>query len=162
MNKIARFFCIITTFLLGIVSGKFVEWVKEEKRMDKMEMKFNRMNAFYNLSMQWLALEQEQQNLSEYFKFNDYHTVAIYGMGDFGERLVAELQGTEIKVCYIVDQNADNIETRLPKYKPMDDLPHADVIVVTAIMSFQDIQEMMEKRVDIPIISLEDVVYGLA
>ncbi len=153
---------VVVVFALGLLIGKFAEWIKEEKRMDKMEWQLNRMNAFYNLSMQWLSLQQEGVNLSEYFKFNEYHSVAIYGMSGFGERLVTELQGTGVEVLYIVDQNADNINIKLPKYKPMDDLPKADVMVVTAIIAFQEIQEKMEKRVDMPIVSLEDVVYGLA
>ncbi len=147
---------------LAFLTGKFIEWIKGEKRMDKMEWQLNRMKAFYNLSMQWLTIKQEGQNLSEYFKFNGYNSIAIYGFSDLGQRLVDELQGTGVDVCYIVDQNADNIITKIPKYKPMDDLPKADVLVVTAIIAFQDIQETMEKTVDMPIVSLEDVVYGLA
>ncbi len=161
MVKILVIIGICTAFALGVAVGRIIEWVKEEKRMDKMEWQLNRMKAFYNMSMQWLKLKQDGINLSEYFKFNGYKSIAIYGMSGFGERLAAELQGTGIEVRYIVDQNADNIETQFAKYKPMEDLPAADVMVVTAIVSFQDIQEMMEKRVDMPIISLEDVVYGL-
>lgn len=162
MKKWTRNIGICAASLASFFSGTFIEWVKEEKRMDKMEIQLNKMTAFYDLSVQWLALRQDGQNLSEYFRFNGYNSVAIYGMAGLGERLAAELQGTGIEVRYVVDQNADRIDTNYPKYKPMEDLPNADVMVVTAIMAFQDIQEMMEKRVEMPIISLEDVVYGLA
>ena len=52
--------------------------------------------------------------------------------------------------------------TDLPKYSPDEKLDVVDVMVVTAIYYYQDIEEKMSKKVDFPIISLEDVVYGLA
>lgn len=157
-----QFVVVVFIFITGLQIGKLIEWIKQEKRMDKLEAQLNKMTAFFKLSVQWVELKQENINLSEYFEFNGYHSVAVYGMAELGQRLVSELEGTGIEVKYVVDNNADNIVTRLPKYKPMDDLPPADVMVVTAIMAFQDIQETMEKYTSMPIISLEDVVYGLA
>lgn len=146
-----------TSFFLGA----FSTWVHEEKRLDQSEDTFKKMNSFYNLLVEWLKLKQDGINLAEYFEFNNYHTVALYGMKELGERFVEELKGTDIEIKYLIDKNADNIVTDLPKYHPDDDLPIADVIVVSAIYYFQEIQEELEKKTNIDIISLEDVVYGL-
>ena len=103
-----------------------------------------------------------KKNLAEHLKFNGYYSVAIYGMSDAGERLIEESEDTEIEIKYVVDRNADHIVMNLPKFKPNEELPEVDVMVVTAIIAFQDIQETMEKKVAFPIVSLEDLVYGLA
>lgn len=152
----------IVALIIGFGVGIIYEWIREEKILDIMEDKYKKMTAFYKLLIQWLALKQEGISLAKYFEQNNYHTVAIYGMKELGERLLEELDESDIKVVYIIDQNADKIETSIPKYRPMDDLPDVDVIVVSAVYAFQDIQETMEKNVNMPIISLEDVVYGLA
>ncbi len=154
--------CIVAAMVLGLSIGSIVEWVHEEKRMDTWEKKLQKMEAYYRLLLQWLSLQQEGKNLAEYLRFNGYHNIAIYGMNEAGERLIEELEDTEIEIKYVVDRNADNIVTNLPKFKPDDDLPEVDVMVVTAIIAFQDIQETMEKKVAFPIVSLEDLVYGLA
>lgn len=81
-------------------------------------------------------------------------------MRELGERLEAELNGSDIHVRYVIDQNADNINTKLPKYTVSDDLPEVDAIVVTAVYYYQEIEETLSRKVDYQVISLEDVVYG--
>ena len=83
-------------------------------------------------------------------------------MRELGERLEAELNGSDIQVRYVIDQNADNINIKLPKYTVSDDLPEVDAVVVTAVYYYQDIEETLSRKVDYQIISLEDVVYGIA
>ena len=43
--------------------------------------------------------------------------------------------------------------------KPESELEKVDVIVVTAITFFKEIEEMLNQRVDCPVISLEDILY---
>ena len=154
--------CVVLALLLGFAVGGVLEWIHEEKRMDGWEKKFKSTMAYYRLMLQWLSLKQEGKNLAEYLEFNGYKSVAIYGLNEAGERLIEELEYTDIDIKYIVDRNAENLATRLPKYKPDEPMPDVDVMIVAAIMSFQEIQEDMEKKVSFPIVSLEDVVYGLA
>ena len=154
--------CVVSALAIGLSVGVIIEWVHEEKRMDGWENQCHKLDAYYRLFNQWLSLKQEGKNLAEYLQFNEYKSVAIYGMSTPGERLIEELEYTDIEIKYVVDRNADNIVARQPKYKSDDELPKVDVMIVTAILAFQDIQEDMEKKVDFPIISLEDMVYGLA
>jgi hypothetical protein len=145
----------------GVAAGMGYEFIKEEKRLDKMEDNFKKMNTFYRLLIAWVELKQEGKNLSEYFEFNEIRTIAIYGMRELGERLVRELEGSGIEIKYIIDQNVESIESSLPKCRPDDKLEKVDAIIVTAIYYYQDIEETLSQKVDYPIISLEDVVYGL-
>lgn len=151
---------MIITGVAGIIIGVIYEFIKEEKRLDKMEDKCKKFEIFYRLLITWTELKQEGKSLVEYFEYNEIKTVAIYGMRELGERLEAELNGSDIQVRYVIDQNADNINTKLPKYTVSDDLPEVDAIVVTAVYYYQEIEETLSRKVDYQVISLEDVVYG--
>ena len=108
---------------------------------------------------QWLRIRQEGKTLVEYFEKNDYKTVAIYGMKELGERLYDELENSGIEVRYIIDKNADSIYADVDVITPDDDLEPVDVIVVTAIYYFDEIEEMLSEKVDYPVVSLEDILY---
>lgn len=110
---------------------------------------------------QWVAVKQDGKNLSEYFENNGYKTIAIYGMSYLGERLISELRGTEIQVAYGIDRNAANIYSEVELKTLDDDMEPVDAVIVTAISFFDEIEAEMEKKVDCPILSLEDVLYGI-
>ena len=120
-----------------------------------------KMLEFYNTLNQWLKLRQEGRSLVEYFEKNEYKTVAIYGMKELGERLYDELSGSNIEVLYAIDKRADRIYANVDIVTPEEELLEVDVIVVTAIHYFDDIEEVLASKVDYPIISIEDVVYGM-
>ena len=102
----------------------------------------------YNTLNQWLKLRQEGRSLVEYFEKNEYKTVAIYGMKELGERLYDELSGSNIEVLYAIDKRADRIYANVDIVTPEEEL-------------FDDIEEVLASKVDYPIISIEDVVYGM-
>lgn len=162
MSKLGKLVGMAASGAVGIASGAIYGFVKQEKRIDLVEEQMKKLQCFQNLLEQWLSLKQDGKNLKEYFEFNGYHTVAIYGMTGLGRCLLEELRGTDIEVKYVVDRNADNIEVSFPKFKPEDKLEKVDAMVITAIYYYQGIVEDMEKKVDFPLVSLEDVVYGLS
>ncbi|MCR5235796.1 MAG: hypothetical protein K6E34_01170 [Lachnospiraceae bacterium] len=114
---------------------------------------------FYFLLIQWLSVHQEGRTLKDYFVGKGYRTVVIYGMKELGERLYEELLGTEIKVNYVIDRDADLVYTDAPVLRPEDDLPDADVMVVTAVHYFEDIKAQLKNRFRGDIVSLEEIVY---
>lgn len=132
-----------------IMSDKTGHW---KKMSDKHLALFLMMN-------QWVKVKQEGKNLAEYFKKNGYESIAIYGMSYAGETLYDELKDSEIVVKYAIDKNIDNIYADVDLVSIEDDLPKADAIVVTAITFFDEIERMLEDKVECPIISLEDILY---
>ena len=80
-------------------------------------------------------------------------------MKELGERLYDELKDSDIKVLYAIDKNADAIYAEVDVLTPDDDLPEVDLIVVTPVHYFDEIEEMLADKVDCPVISIEDVVY---
>ena len=139
----------------GLVSAgvKWNEKVKEEHMYAQKHLTIMQM---FN---QWLIVRQEGKNLAGFFKNNGFGTVAVYGMSYLGERLVDELRGSGIEVKYAIDKNAENICTDVEIKQPTDHLPDVDVVVVTAVYFFDEIESELVQRVDCPVISLEDVLF---
>lgn len=129
-----------------------------KKAKEKNEI-FRKVLSYYFLYNQWLIVHQQGKSLADYFEINGYKTIAIYGLKELGERLYDELKDSGITVKYIIDKNADAIYADVDVVTPDEELEPVDAIVVTASYYFNDIEEMLYKKVDYPILSLEDIVY---
>ncbi|MDE6743360.1 MAG: hypothetical protein K2J95_05740 [Lachnospiraceae bacterium] len=135
-------------------AGKVIleEGEKVKNMSDKHLSLFLMMN-------QWVKVKQEGKNLSEYFEKNGYKKIAVYGMSYAGETLIDELRDTQIKVVYGIDKNADAIYADVDILSLEDDFSDVDAVVVTAITFFKEVEEKLSKKMDCPIISLEDILY---
>ncbi len=115
----------------------------------------------YLMMNEWVQLRQKGRNLSEFFEARGFKNIAIYGMHHTGITLQNELDGTGINICYGIDANAESIYSDIDVKKPSDDLPSVDAIIVTPIYYFVEIEEKLEEKVTCPILSLDDVVFGM-
>lgn len=113
------------------------------------------------LMNQWLRTKQEGKSILDYFAKNEIKTIAIYGMSYVGERLYEELLGTEIKMEYAIDKNADGIYSDITLLTPESELPDVDAIIVTPVFYFDEIEEMLSEKTMAKILSLEDILYEL-
>ena len=76
-----------------------------------------------------------------------------------GETLLEELRETQIQVVYGIDKNAENIYSDISILSLEDTLDDVDAIVVTAVTFFDEIEDELHKKVNCPILSLEDILY---
>lgn len=137
------------------VEMKRVKDVKEKKALSDKHLKM------FKMMDHWVGVKQEGKNLAEYFTANGYRKIIIYGMHYVGERLIEELKGTDIEIVCGIDKNAQSLFMDINMITKEETIPEADVIVVTAISFFDEIEEELRNRVSCPIISMEDVVYEL-
>ncbi len=151
----------IVTAILGMGIGASASSYVIGKEVKRKSDKVDKFKTYYNILNQWLALKQENKNLSQYFKDNNYKTIAIYGMGEMGTRLYEELKKSDIEVVCAIDKNAANTFTELKVIDIEDELPEADAIIVTAVFAFEEIKSQLSEKVNTPIISLADVVYEI-
>ena len=147
--------------LVGAVAAASITKSKTNKTVTQKNEKVDKFKGYYNMLNQWLCLKQEGNNLKEYFDNNGYKTVAIYGMGEMGNRLYDELKDTDIEVKFAIDKNAASTYSELTVFELEDELPTADVMVVTATFAFDEIEDELSDKVDMPIVSLDDVVYEI-
>lgn len=144
----------------GIAGIVLTVRVKNEEIQKKQKSK-DKFKGYYNLLNQWLRLRQENKSLGAFFTENHYSTVAIYGMGELGNRLYDELKDSSVQVKYAIDENTAGAYSEIEVIGPEEDFPEADVIVVTAVFAYSEIEEKLSGRTDIPVVSLEDVVYEI-
>lgn len=114
----------------------------------------------FHIFDKWMQIKNNGKSLIIYFEDNLIHSIAIYGLGAIGKRLVEELSQEKIEILYGIDRNAADLHIEGLTVKTLeDDLPKVDAIVVTPI-SFYEIEKDIYKKMgkDIYIIFIEDVV----
>ena len=161
MKKTGAIWSALVGMLAGsVISANFVGNYEIKKR-NKAEDNYSKFKEFYEFLIQWLTIKQNGKSLAEYLEKNEYHSVAIYGMKELGQRLYEELKDSGIEIKYIIDKNAQEVYADVPVVTP-DAIPEAvDVIIVTAIHYFDQILEDLSSKVDYDVISIEDMVYGI-
>ncbi|MCM1211806.1 MAG: hypothetical protein NC318_09395 [Blautia sp.] len=152
-------FSTLAGMTVGAVAGSVAAGTASSKKIKEMAEGHVKVHELYMAFDKWLQVRQKGKTLVEYFEKQGYKTVAIYGMKELGERLYDELYGSGITVKYIIDKNADLLYADVDVVTPDEKLESVDVIVVTAIYYFDEIEEMLSERVDYPIVSLEDILY---
>ncbi|WP_026650994.1 hypothetical protein [Butyrivibrio proteoclasticus] len=154
---------IIGVLLVGIVIGFIIceQTLGDARKKAIIKLEdFRKKNAeFYSIQNRWIKILHEGRGTINYFEKNGYKTVAIYGMKELGILLLEELNNSGVEVKYAIDRDADKLYVATDVYKPDEDLQKVDVVVVTAIHYFDSIKAELEKKMDCPIISLEDVIW---
>lgn len=122
-----------------------------------------KLENYYKLLLSWLDLKNNNVSIEEYFISNNYTNIAIYGMGELGKKLYEELKDSKkINIKYGIDENNQTMYSDLNIYSLYSNkLPEVDVIIVTPIFEFFELEAMMQDIVDYPIVSLEEVIYEL-
>lgn len=151
---------IISTFL-GAAVGAGATGRTMEKKARKAQNMSDKHLALFLMMDQWVKVKQDGKNLADYFEKQNYKTIAIYGMSYAGERLCEELKNSNITIKYAIDKNAASLYSEVEILSPEDTLEEVDAIIVTPIFFMDEIEEMLSKKVDCPIISLEDILYEI-
>lgn len=88
-------------------------------------------------------------------------TVAIYGIGELGKRLIEQFALEKTEVKYAVDKKAKMLFADFDLYTLEEELPNVDVMIVTPIAEFDEIKKELSDKTDSVIISLEEVINNL-
>lgn len=89
----------------------------------------------FHFVLRWLEILQTGHSVREFFKKNNIHDIAIYGMGVLGCRLYDELENSNIQVKYLIDRNPKGMD-EVFKFSYLDrEKLDVDAIIVTVISS---------------------------
>lgn len=149
----------ILSFLAGVAGGAIGSGKLMGDKINVWHSMSDKHLALFLMMNRWVRVKQEGKMLVTYFEKNNYKKIAIYGMSYVGETLADELNNTAVKVAYGIDKNADKIYAEFDVVSPEDKLEEVDAVVVTSITFFDEIEAILEKKLDCPIISLEDILY---
>lgn len=151
----------VLSALTGVAVGASIVVRKLSKKTKRAKFMSDKHLSLFLMMNQWVKVKQEGKNLASFFEQNEYQKIAIYGMSYAGETLVDELKDSNIIVKYGIDKNADSMYKDIDVLTIEDDLESVDVVVVTAITFFDEIEEKLSEKIDCPIVSLEDILYEI-
>lgn len=154
MKKVTR---IINSI---IVLGIMFETIRKKNDIIKsLENKSEKDLQNMRLLEQWIFIKQDGKSIEDYLKKNGIRTIAIYGMGFMGELLYDELKKSSVEVKYAIDRRGGSLCEDILVISPTETITSVDAIVVAAVYYFDEIKENVTKRTNIPIISLESMLF---
>lgn len=151
----------ILSVCAGAAAGTAVVGRVLKRRIKEIQDKSDKHLSLFLMMNQWVKVKQAGKSLAEYFEWEGYQQIAVYGMHYAGETLIEELAGSNIEVKYGIDRNADQIYAGIPIVMPDSDLEKVDAVVVTSIHFFEEIKELLNTKINCPIISLEEIIYQM-
>lgn len=117
-----------------------------------------RYRGYWKILSRWLELNLQGKSICEYFVRNMYNRVAIYGLGLLGVPLVEEMCNHGIQIVYGIDQDEHKGKKfDFPVYRMQDNLPEADIIVITVSYVFDSIKTQLSQKIDCRIVSLNEL-----
>ena len=150
--------CIIILIVLFLLQIKTALRIKNEK--EKLEKEIKRINVNSAIMKDWLMLKQKGISLSDWLIKCGITKVSLYGYGILGKAFYHELKDSDVEILCIIDRNYKNINSNIPAVSP-DNVPDSQAIVVSVINYYDEIEKELACKYRCPIISLEDIVYGV-
>lgn len=132
-----------------------------DKELDRKIFQSKKFYSMFKVMNRWMEAKQSGKSMEKWFIKNKYNTIAIYGMHYIGERLVQELKDSRVTVLYAIDKNISSSNTDLMVLKPDQELPKVDAVIITSVIYFYAMCRNIYKKVECPIISIEEVVEGM-
>ncbi|MBR5648200.1 hypothetical protein [Pseudobutyrivibrio sp.] len=154
---------IIVLIILGILDIFFILRLKNvNSQYKRTQLSLERVKINEQILKEWLLLKQMDIRICDWLRDNNIHNIAIYGFGDLGQALYNEVKRDSIECSYIIDKNYFNIVCEA-KTIGLDDIYELDVdaIIISVINYYDEIESEIMKRCKLPIISLEDIIYGV-
>lgn len=151
MGKILLYIVILlwTTFKFALIVSK---------NKDRKIMKFRLYNR---LLMDWITSLENNRSIYDCLKEKGFMNIAVYGRRGIGERLRMQLEKTDVSLKYFIDRVVYQADTgQAPIYCLDDELPMVDAIIVTPIWDYENICKLLSKKVNYPIISIQDIITG--
>ncbi len=113
--------------------------------------------CYKNIYNTWLAAFRSGHSIERYLVSNGIKSVAIYGYAELGAHLVNELKGTEIEINCLIDRQRREDYSGIRVIRPEEFNSKVDMIIVTAIVHFNEVKDYMKRITNCRIISLEEI-----
>lgn len=141
---------IFYAFLLVIVIVEniiFLYILRQRKALLKQNYLYaEKLHIFFDLLSEWFVGKIKGKNIADWIIKNNYKRIAIYGMGSLGEVLYLDLcDNQNIHILYGLDRKEKKIKD-LKIYSLADSLVPVDLIIVTAVTSYEEIKKEIAQR----------------
>ena len=121
--------------------------IYEEKTNTSIEVELAKYKQFTRILSKWFMLEADGWSINRYIKEQNYETVAIYGYGILGRLLVSKMLKEGCNISYVIDKNENisDIEGNVMVKHRLDDLPKADIVIVTVVSGDDEVKDELYK-----------------
>ena len=104
-QKITTVIKMLFGMSLGYAGGTIIN----KKVVAKQKKQIDKFKSYYKILNQWMIFLHQDKSLDQYFIQRKYKRIAIYGMGELGNRLYEELENSSVEIVYVIDQEASSI-----------------------------------------------------
>lgn len=153
-------FVFFTCILCLMIIWDFIKIQNLNKKIIRKDEEIRKINVNNSLLKDWLIVRQNGINLADWLEVNGIYKIVIYGYGILGKAFFVEMQNSNVEVLAIADKNYKNIYANVPVVG-VDSIPECDAIIVSVINYYDEIEQQLVTKCRYPIISLEDVIYGV-
>lgn len=129
----------------------------KNKQLVNLSDNSQKQRILYLILNNMYAMEQNNMPLGTFLKEEGYNTIAIYGIHFIGQRLFDSLVKEGFEVEYLIDKGKRKEYRGVRVYSPQDDLKPVDAVVVTPVTYYNEIFLELQKKMDCPILSVEDI-----
>lgn len=150
----------VGTSLGMVVSRWFLQkrYRREAKELIRLSDKHLEM---FLVMDKWFQKELRGEGIAIYLRKNRFYNITIYGMGYIGKNLYEYLKKERFQIGNLIDQkNNESVDGN--RIKTIDE-EHAptDVIIVTAVYYFEELENKLKTKFNKPILSFADIVYKM-
>lgn len=145
-------------FGAGIGTGLFTNYRLFRNKVFEQKEQLEKYERQVFLLKRWIMQNGENNILQIYLNKNGFKKVALYGMEHLGQCAaykLADLSG-ELELLYGID--GDKVSSEIEIYRPEDNMPEVDVVIVTLIYEYENLKIELEKKFLCPVVSLEEII----
>lgn len=129
-----------------------------DRILDSLMSDIKKLNKYLEIYERWVDLKNVDDGICQFIKKNGFKRIAVYGVGHMGRNLCNELKKGGIKPVYLIDRNKAMIYEDYPMYTVQDVLPESDLVVITPVIEYEEVAEILKEKLDCPLLSLEDII----
>lgn len=112
------------------------------------------------LMEQLYSFDKSRCNVGDLMSSFGYHKIAIYGMGEVGHLLLNMLDGTEIQVPYVID---NNVKVELDSIGQITEeelycIRDIDVVIVTPLVDYSFLEKRICQNCDFPVMGMAEII----
>lgn len=152
--------------------NQYSEYLEDIRQIEKLyevqgeeilayKRKIGQYRSYWSLMDKWLSLKESGRSLAGILEKKNIHKVAVYGVGMLGKHLIKDLLDSNIEIVCAMDRKMIDKKYKFPVFQVveeiMDEIPDADIIIITPVYEFSKIKKMFEKKNRENIISLESL-----
>lgn len=152
----------IVIFLTGVFLGKISDRKEMLLRLAESNKVAERYHTWVRMYDIWMINKKENKEIGAYLLQKGYRKIAIYGMSFLGIRLYYELKDSNVNVKYGLDRNETvkivGLDIKNPDMVVGEDI---DAVIVTALLTYDEIESYLKKREFKNIIAFDELLYDL-